>query len=178
MVLGNYWRAMRILENTAGSGMVSADLGLTDITGTALGVIDMADDGMNGSFREGAIANARLRTANMSIRLGKGTGDISADDYALFEDCTSDISSLLFSSSFNSTENGYSQVMIVTGTNNSGSELTITEAGICKTFQRFIDSNSDRPQSNPVLLAKMLLENPITVPAGGSFRIILEWLEQ
>lgn len=178
MILSNYWRAMRVLENVAGSGMTSADLGIKDITGAALGNIDMADDGMNGSFREGAIANARLRTANITIRLGKGTGDITAADYALADDCTANISNLLFSSSFNAGDDGYSQVIIITGTNNTANDITLTEVGVCKKFQRFIDSNSNRPQSNEVMLAKLHLDKPIKVLANGSFRIIVEWVEQ
>ena len=69
------------------------------------------------------------------------------------------------------------QLITITGINNSSSDITLTEVGITKIFTVEVNI-SGVTTSAPVMLAKMLLDNPITVRAGGSFRIVVEWKEQ
>lgn len=169
MILSNYWKSFNIITdfNTTklkNYGQVNTNGGT--LTRTWI-------NAQNG------VGNIRLRTDNLAVRLGKGVGNITAQDYALFDDCTANIGNLAFVSAFSSadTDEGFSQLITITGTNNSSSDITLTEVGITKTFT--VEVNIEGvTTSAPVMLAKMLLDNPITVRAGGSFRIVVEWKEQ
>ena len=171
MILNNYWKANKIVEDLIWSNG-RKDYGLIGVSGTGIGAIWYARNGNTSQYNL-PFYNVQLRTTNIAVRLGTGTGDITADDYSLFNDCTSNITNLAITNNTQAEDNKFSQILLITGINNSGNELTIKEVGICKKFY----TNEDY-LSEDVMLAKMLLSNPVTIAAGGSFRIIVEWAEQ
>lgn len=171
MVLYNYWKALHSLKDLmkTGSSTDMIDYGMIALDGSNYGVINMGWD--NWGDRDAVWHNARLRSADISMRVGTGTGEISPDDYSLFNDCTSSISNLNVTNTLEESETGYKQTVTLTGKNNSANTLTITEAGITKNFYGHPDAKS------PLLLVKTLLDTPIEVEPQGNFTITLEWNE-
>ena len=171
MVLNNYWKALNILKSIVPDGASHKDsFGMVDIEGTA----PPFQHGTYSYYTTALYSNVNLKDALMGARLGKGTGTITPQDYALFDDCTSSISNLTVTNSANPTDEGYQSIITISGLNNTENEITITEVGITKTFY---EQNSADLFTNPVMFCKILLNIPVTVPAGGAFTITIEWLE-
>lgn len=172
MILNNYWKGMKIVESAAAQQNTSLDFHLVGISGNEIGAI-LTSWRSSTSLSDPAVQNSNLRTARTEIRIGKGTGTPTANDYGLFDDCTSDISDLTFNNSTQYQDGAFSQILVINGANNTSNPITITEVGVCKTFLTAAQSYSE-----PVMLAKTILDNPITVQGGNTFRVIIEWLEQ
>ena len=171
MVLNNYWKAMNILKSISADGPDVMSFGMRDITGIYPEVIRHSNE----SYKyKGIISNINLKNDYISVRVGSGTGTIAPTDYALFNDITNSISNFQASSSCDATDNGYRQVLTVSGTNNAEYAIIITEVGITKTFYKTVNQDTF---TNPVMFAKILLEEPIEVAAGGAFSFTIEWLE-
>lgn len=169
MVLSNYWKALHILKDIWGStGQI--DYGMVGLDGEPYGVIYVSRAGWDDYT--GIYRNTRLRTDDIGIRIGKGTGEISASDYSLFDDCTASFSNLSVANSVIPSNDGYRQTIVASGVNNSGADITITEAGITKSF--FSGGSNIKP---PLLLTKKMLNTPLTVENGDSFTLTFEWLE-
>jgi hypothetical protein len=171
MVLNNYWKAMNILKSINGDGADDMTFGMVDVNGTFPEVLRKSNE----SYKyRGIISNINLRNDKISARVGSGTGTITPTDYALFNDVTSSISNLQVSSTCDATNNGYRQVITISGTNSGESAITITEVGITKVFYKAVNEDV---LTNPVMFAKILLDEPIEVAAGGAFSFTIEWLE-
>ena len=172
MVLNNYWKALDILKDASYGSNANKSFGIKLI------------DGRNADIRYGVdvqyqmnclVGNIDLKNDLMTARLGKGTGTIQPTDYALFDDVTSSFSDVQLSVASDATDEGYSSIYTVSGQNNTEAAITISEVGICKTFW----ISDQQPMYNqPAMFVKMLLENPITVPAGGTFQLNVQWLER
>lgn len=167
MILSNYWKWLNgiLTTNPTSSSYYdpSNDIGLKNLNGaTALISLGSSDD------------TRRYRNRNIndgSIRLGSGSGDITASDYSMSDDCTSSVSNLSFTVNSAGTDEGLSRTISVSGQNSSGAELTITEVGYCK----FVSTEQDG--DNNVLICKTKLNTPLTVSAGGNFLINVSWNE-
>ena len=171
MVLNNYWKAVQLLGSLGSSGNISS--GMVKTNGSGLGNVITGLNGTDGSGRY------RLRTQNVSVIVGKGTGTVSASDYDLFDDCTASISNFSYANQLNATDDGLSQVFTLGGNNNTKNDITITEVGIVKRYQGGYEiSGQDVSEWNDVLFVKMLLSAPVTVPAGGSFQLSVKWEEK
>ena len=174
MVLNNYWKAINILKSMSISGASGDSFGILDYTGSAVSILK----GYDAAKWPATKINVNLRDDNIGVRLGSGTGTIAPTDYALFNDITSSISNLQVSSSCDATDNGYRQVLTISGTNNGESAITITEVGITKIFSSDYSTTMGVVYyTNPVMFAKILLDEPITVEANGAFSFTIEWLE-
>lgn len=169
MILNNYWKAMTIFSYIQGGGYSSdtVDIGLVGIDGQSVPVPYRFYDQV--PFKNAI----NLRDSYISAVVGKGTGDISANDYSLFDDCTADFANYSTTYSISPVDDGFSQRVTITGRNNTDSEITITEAGIIKSYGN--DTSYDTWK--PVMFAKVLLDNPITVQPNSSFVLTLEWKE-
>ena len=171
MVLNNYWKAVQLLGSLGSNGNISS--GMVKTNGSGLGNVITGLNGTDGSGRY------RLRTQNVSVIVGKGTGTVSASDYDLFDDCTASISNFSYANQLNATDDGLSQVFTLGGNNNTKNDITITEVGIVKRYQGGYEiSGQDVSEWNDVLFVKMLLSAPVTVPAGGSFQLSVKWEEK
>ena len=173
MILSNYWKALHSLKDVMVYSGESAmiDYGMVGLDGNAYGAINMGYDN-NGDYSM-VYRNVRLRSQDISMRVGTGTGEISADDYSLFNDCTASISNLSVTNSYVPLSDGYKQILTIAGTNSTSEPIIITEAGITKTFCR----QAYPYEKGPLLLAKMLLDNPITVAPKDNFMFSIEWKE-
>lgn len=112
--------------------------------------------------------------AGLYLALGKGSGEISEDDYTLF-------SSLNFKQDYESVANNDS---IVSNLNEDGTvnqititycfkalkDITIREMGLIHTVNH--SSNASYPSCKPYLLSHELLDEPMTFTAGELFSII------
>ena len=171
MVLNNYWKAVQLLGSLGPSENISS--GMVKTNGSGLGNVITGLNGTDGTGRY------RLRTQNVSVIVGKGTGTVSASDYNLFDDCTASISNFSYTNQLNATDDGLSQVFTLGGNNNTENDITITEVGIVKSYQGAYEiSGQDVSAWNDVLFAKILLSTPVTVPAGGSFQLSVKWEEK
>lgn len=173
MVLNNYWKALEILKANSDDSKTGTndDFNMVDIEGGSPSVRWKFIDQYS---KKSVVSNINLKDKLIGARVGKGDGTITATDYALFDDCTDDLSDVTIVTSASPTDGGYQNIVTVTGSNNTENAITITEIGITKTF--FIQNDSDE-FTNPVMFAKILLFNPVTVVANGTFSITVEWLE-
>lgn len=115
---------------------------------------------------------------NLLPRVGTGNTEVDADDYRLANDVTSSFSNL--TASYNevvSTDtDGIPNAKIVfsiAGVNSSADSITIKEIGLCKNIVFFASGNSQQK----VLFVRHILDTPITVAAGDSFTLPLQWIE-
>lgn len=170
MVLKNYWRWLKaITEYNPGYSNESIDIGLIDISGTSA---LMALGGTPLDRVQRGVGLNRMLTSYFSVRVGSGTTEITSEDYALSNDITDSLSSLSYSLS-QSSEDGVSRTITVTGANLSGSEITISQAGYCK----LISPTYNQADWAYVMFAATTLAEPLTVANGDSFTITLEWNE-
>lgn len=169
MVLNNYWKAFQYMEGLSTSGGGYINTGMVKLNGDAM-------PNLENYIRMGDSTNTNLvkiRTSNIGAVIGCGTGTIAATDYSLFDDCTSDFANFSVVNAFSAENDALSQIVTISGMNNTADEITITEAGITKSY-----SEVESGTGGAVLFAKMLLSTPVTVPAGGSFQLSVKWEEK
>lgn len=106
---------------------------------------------------------------NYKIVVGGGNNTYIGDEYALANDITSNFSSLTYSLNLTKDTQGLYRQYTVTGTNNSETDQTITELGFVKSVPITASAYSD------VLYLVSKLPAPLVVPAGSSFRAVLNW---
>lgn len=109
---------------------------------------------------------------NWSAVVGTGNATGSSSDYALDDDVTSDFIDTDTTASFTVDSDGHF-VAIVTwsGTNNSGADITLKEIGVKMILGDKTDSASNTPSNSnitlrSVLIARMVLTNPVEIPDG------------
>lgn len=162
MILSNYWKWLDlILKNSFGSGSSDTATGMKDVSGNT-GYMDMSSDTRAINCRD---------FNDGSIYLGSGDDEITANDYAMSDDCTSNIGNLNYTINSAGTDEGLARTITITGYNASESELTITEAGYAK---RTVSYNHS---TQYIIMAKTKLNEPLTVPSGSNFLINLAWNE-
>lgn len=106
---------------------------------------------------------------NLFMQVGTGTTEPTSNDYALTTLFSGTGDSVTITTN-NRTDTGWKIKASYTAHNTTSSDVTITEAGIGKRIQ--IASSID---NNRYLLAKVLLDNPVTIPPGESRTICLDW---
>ena len=171
MILNNYWQLK-----------YAVDSGIFRYTGNSkaenIGIVTMAGASSNtliaayGGDASRQIHNMQLKS-NLRCVLGSGTTPPERTDYALETDISSSISSLSVVCS-TSYQNGQEiTTLTITGTNLTGSALTINEIGICKTI--YYDNSSNATVD--VLLVREVLDTPIVIGAGSGLSKTYTWTE-
>ena len=169
MILTNYWKWLNITQTTNAYNNdyynPTYNIGLIDLNGDETPISPNTDSGgwESRNFENGA------------IRFGSGTDDVAITDYSMNNDCTSSIGNIEYNMTSSGTEEGFSRTITVTGYNNSGSELTITEVGYAKAIQWY--SRDDGWHDNSILFCKTKLNTPLFLPAGANFLIDISWNE-
>lgn len=170
MILSNYWKHVQFTLCDVGS--VSAkDYGFVDTSGSTVGAILVIPNGSNYSDAN-FYPKARLRNFENLI-LGDGTGIVQPTDYALFHPNTSQWSNVNWSMSSAPDDDGFISIITITGQNHTGTTNQITEFGLSKSFIASSGSSAT-PQ---ILMIKVVLEEPVVVPNGGSFQIVADWVQ-
>ena len=175
MILNNYWKWLNICQTTkAYNDDYNApvyNIGIIDTTGNKKPISP------NDSSSGWSEANHWCRNfAIGSILFGSGNDDISATDYSMSNDCTSSVGNVNYNVTSSANDDGFSRTITITGYNNSGSELTITEVGYAKSL--FWHDRDLGNQYYSALFCKTKLNEPLTLPVGGNFLINLAWTEK
>lgn len=169
MILNNYWKWLNICQTTNAYNTSyyapRYNIGIIDLNGDETPISPNTDDGGwdTRNFENG------------SIKFGSGDDSITANDYAMSNDCTSSIGNISFSVTSAGTENGLERIFTITGYNSSGAELTITEVGYAKAIKWY--SSDDGWSNNSTMFCKTKLDAPLVLPAGANFLINLSWNE-
>ena len=115
---------------------------------------------------------------NLLPRLGTGDTEVNAEDYCLANDVTSSFSNLTATRSevVSTDTDGIPNAKIVfaiAGVNSSADSITIKEIGLYKVITFYASGNSNQN----ILFVRHVLDTPITVAAGDSFTLPLQWIE-
>ena len=110
--------------------------------------------------------------------VGTGTSNPDASDYSLETDCTSSFTGVSTSVNISVNENGRFIVTLTwSGTNMSGSDITISEIGAKKLIYYSASSTINCTATVPskgCLMIRHLLTTPITVAAGSGTTITVQ----
>lgn len=175
MVLNNYWKWVNgmnkwnLFTSTGqGNGQI-ANIGMVDIGGNERSTVVSR---YNYSTIDSVIDNNRRFNVGLACRIGTGDNEYDANDYALASDVTSSFSGVTATVS-SQVDDGLNRTIMVSGSNNTSSDITITEIGIAKNLYYATDGSSSN-----CLFAIAKLDTPITVPANsGGFTATFEWVE-
>lgn len=165
MILNNYYAYKGTIDKTEISGNpFPSSTGAYDTSGEAL-------EAWLGLAQNGAL-NMALRL-NLGVIVGTGNVEVQATDYCLSNDITASLSS--FNATINSGADGGANrtTIVITGLNNTGASVTLTEIGVYKTV---LQSNSGT-QSKNVLFIRHMLNEPKIVANGEGFSLTFEWVE-
>lgn len=172
MILNNYWEWLAQISNNiqiGASSSASIDTTIKNLSGVTQKLYVHAptsSDPITAITR-----NISLRN-NLGVLLGKGTTEVTADDYCLADDITSQITNLSTSINVIADEN-LKTIIVVTGTNSTSAAIIISEIGITKALSSYSTS-----APFDTLVARKLLDTPLVVPINKNFALTFEWLEQ
>ena len=172
MILNNYWKLKATCDRGNFSLTVnetSTNWGIVGFEGSMINILTNSLANGNMTYFVPNICTKR----NLFARVGSGSGEPTADSYALSNDITSSISDFQYRFEITLDSGKTITTCLIGGTNNTGSSITLTEIGIGKTFARYIDNTTSE-----ALLVIHKLEEPKTVPANTGFRLTFEWVEQ
>ena len=201
MLLQNYWDITRIQQRS--KYFVSTSVSSTEPSGSpnSIKAIDGSKFGYLWNARtNGLVGNnsqsrsyaqmlfspfERLVDTYYSIdtvkfRVGIGDEPVAINDYCLDTDVTSSFSNTIYNSCIGLNENHHKVVTVTwTGTNNTNSDITITEVGV---GSKFLGINNPQVESSSsgnffnkeVLIFRHLLEQPVVVPAKCTRTIIIQ----
>ena len=179
MILNNYWNLASYMHshNITFDNNVWQNLGVKNLSGSEITQI-WANCSYSSSFAQFSVACAKNHSLRLELDalLGTGTTTPEASDYCLDNDITNNIANLSVTSNTGADEDGLKTIVTISGTNLTGNEITISEIGITKTIYYF-DQQWTNVSSSKSLMARELLNNPITVPNGQGFTLTFEWLE-
>lgn len=177
MILNNYWNLMAGMAGLTFAWINDTDslenIGLKDTNGSSLLVNPHTTD--QGGSSADVVANWNPR-AKLSAVIGDGGQEPTASDFALGNDVTNDMSNYSVTANTSATNGEISTVITITGMNNTGVAITISEVGIVKEITTTESGNYGHVKKN-CLLVKHLLDTPKTVAPGEGFTLTLEWLE-
>ena len=171
MLLSNYCK-LRAFADTTGYNYTNAagateDIGLIDMSGVSTPVFYLSG---NSSVLSNAVENFKLRSGLRAV-VGSGTSAEDFLDYAL----DSQLSLSLNTSVTTGADGGKILTYInITGTNTTGSAITISEIGI---YKPIVDNTNSYPTPKNVLLVRTLLDEPIAVPANDTFNLLYTWVQ-
>lgn len=172
MFTTNYWTYKSYIEsqNIDGGGAAWRwiDIGLKGLNGATVQFQQYRSDVM--AYNYGVIAYCGVRSA-LSIVVGTGTSAPSMDDYALGSDVTSSFSNMACSYTTGANDATVKTVITLTGTNSTGSPITITEYGVTKGVP------SGNQVTTPVLFIHDILPAPIVVLPKCGFTLTIEWVD-
>ena len=172
MILNNYWRLKHAIDTGifryANGWWAIENIGLIDVNGNSFDTVVSTDPSQYNYM----VSNMQLKT-NLSVKLGTGTRAESLTDYALANDITNNISSLNYS--FATAYSGGKEITTctITGSNNTGAEISISEIGLIKAIYR----DGVATSYNYTMLCRAVLDESIVVASGDGFTYTFLWEE-
>ena len=179
MVLNNFWSLMAGLGNTIAynSGLQPTDIYLVDTSGEVRRIM-FCNSTSTGSTTN-YIHDANAYWWNLKAFVGSGTRTPTTDDYCLVDDITSSFN--FFSLSYEAECRDGSCILVATisGANNTGSTLTVSEVGLGKNlcWGTRVSETSWNTGNFDALYVREVLDNPIIVPPARGFTLTLEWVQ-
>ena len=172
MILNNYWE-LRRLQQTNYLRHSSMDVVLSSSLKNTSGetITFMTGDWGDSSHTEGAAKNWDL-ISNTSLKIGASNAEGSVSDYNLIDPISSGFTASTPQWSITSSEGKVQRVISFSVT--ASTNITIKEVGICKEICTRLSGSL---QYATVMLARAVLENPITLSAGQGAVIVIEWIE-
>jgi hypothetical protein len=171
MILSNYWKWLDgVLKTDSWTDAYydpAENLGLVDMDGINVPITIQSSEHSNAWYSR--------NINNATIAFGSGNGSITADDYEMDTDVTSDLSNINFTENSVGSNEGLTRTYAITGTNSGSSNVTITEVGLVKHI-KYYDRN-DGYQEKDVLFEKVKLATALTVAPNENFIINLAWNE-
>lgn len=173
MILNNYWELRRLqqtnyLHHSSASALAST---MKDTSGN--GITFFASDYNDASNVEGVAKNWDL-TSNTSFKVGSSDVEGSASDYNLTSIISSGYTISDIAWNISMSGGAINKVISFNVTCSANDGFTIKEVGICKDIcTRLLGSL----QYATVMLARIILDSPITLTNGESATITLKWIE-
>lgn len=176
MILNNYYNMIGGLANISPSfgDTRNTDIGIKNLSGNTINVTT----GWSTSF-PGVLPTMVQNwspKARLSIKVGSGTTEPDASDYSLENDITNSISNFNYSTITSADGGKLSTVITITGSNSTGSPITITEIGVIKAVEKA--NSGTTPDTDYTLIIRHLLETPKVIANGEGFSLTFEWVEQ
>lgn len=175
MILNNYWKYLNaVLTNDRMLSDTALSTNLVDITGAAVSMVFDCPGGDSGN-KSKANNNCRLDRKPL-IRVGTEEieGSITSDAYALgSSDVTSSFTVSEPQITLSYDADGFHKLYTASFTNNTSTDITIKTVGIGKDIF-WTWGNSD---VKSVLFGIITLTESVTIPAGTSKTIVVEWTE-
>lgn len=171
MILNNYWEWITQISKNLGlnQGGLSVDTAIKDLSGITKQLFVRA---ANSAQHLTAINRNLQFRGDLVVLLGKGTTEVTIDDYCLADDITDLITNKSTSVEVTSDEN-LKTIIVVTGTNLTDETIIIKEIGIKKTL-----TEDGSNHTYDTLLARKILDTPLEVPSNRHFTLTFEWIEQ
>lgn len=168
MVLQNFWIIQRFV-NTYSTSTLYNPTGMLTTNGDTIAAIQSGNttQAMN-NYGVGMLT---------SLLFGTGTTDVSVLDYSLDTDITDSLSvsttAIVGNDSSSSTIQYQASII-----NNSGDDITITEIGIKKILRASLSTATTTYVNRDILVAREVLDTPITIAAGETKTINYVWTMQ
>ena len=180
MLTSNYYKLKGYFEkhsNTQDSDSHTVDIGIKDTTGSSVSIVDIANN-----YATNVAYNYSMKTCLNPI-LGNAGFDPQLSDYNIRSPLNIPIEYTFLSTG---EADKITTKFVITGTNNTGAGIRITEIGIAKRVCVMISKGSLYIPGDPttssdgcplVLLDHTLLESPIQVENGNNFSVTFDWQE-
>ena len=168
MILKNYWALCEAYSEASGSYSNTYYFPVKPVktSGTEAETFSMSLSSAN-------VIGQMMPKNGLEVLVGSGSTEPDYEDYALAQDETANFDnySVTQTRTMSATGEGYDIVFLVTGNNNTGSSITLTEVGIIKK----VSSSFASPDDTTIMLARFLLADPIPVADGGAFTFAFKW---
>lgn len=190
MFLRNFWELWRTATllnpaaNVDSNNLVATQTSMKAIDGTALGYVGAGGysryttSGSYGGTGRPVGESYWHPFGNWTAVVGTGTSNPDASDYALESDTTSSFTGVTSSVNISVSESGRFVITLTwSGTNTSGSDITISEIGAKKLIYYSASSTincTSTVSSKECLMIRHLLTTPITVSAGAGTNITVQ----
>lgn len=170
MILDNYWQYKAAVSDKyySSGGNTNIVTAVKDLEGNTVNIKLIGN-----SYSLGYISNFSDR-CNLEARVGTGDTDPVATNYALNNDVTSSFT-LTLTQSLSYEDGTYKTVILIDAQNNSSSDITLKEVGICKAISWSYGDIPPYEYDPRCLFIHHILDEPVTVEAHGTKSLTFEW---
>ena len=183
MILNNYWNYLNYVTKndppTTDNSLCTFGL-VYDLfaSGQHYKYRDNNTTGLNAAVRASTPANDSLSTwiirKGLSVYVGHGTTEPTADDYVMEADDTSKFSNYSVSAETVCADGKTTTTFVITGTNNTNDDITISEVMIYKPVLTNY-STGYAYYTASIAFVHEILDNPVVVSPGEGLSLILSW---
>ena len=180
MVLNNYWNYYKNSQEqgfyqSTGAYYIRDDFDcLSMVDGEPLRVC-IGGYGLGSDTERDNSVKQFLPLANLDAVVGTGSTAATKSDYQLVNDVTASLYNVSTSVDVTVDQDGIHVIATISGTNTTGSSVTISEVGIYKkVFAQIYETSTP---TEKVLFVRQLLDTPKVVANNENFSITIAWDE-